>query len=129
MKQLIERRAQPVCGRHDSAVLYDLAYTTFRWLLLMLCIYELAMSWVARGIAMIACCCFAGPPRGVTPSTNQEATWPPLSVSTTPHVVFAMNKKASEPRFSTCPAARHRRPCASPPPRLLTYHAEMRPDS
>ena len=28
VQQLIERRAQPVWGRQDSAVLYDLAYTT-----------------------------------------------------------------------------------------------------
>ena len=39
------------------------------------------------------------------------------------------HEKSSEPRFSTCPAARRRRPCASLRPRLLTYHAEMRPDS
>ena len=57
VKQVIKRRAQPVCGRRDSAVRCYMAYTTFRWLLLMSCIYKLAMSWAARGIAMFACCC------------------------------------------------------------------------
>jgi hypothetical protein len=38
-------------------------------------------------------------------------------------------KTPLEPMFSTCPAARHRRPCAFPLPPLLTYRAEMMPGS